>query len=50
MCLLLQDGRDMYGHEIHTFCFKRNHIHLLIANCKRAAWKDYAQSLVALQQ
>ena len=30
MCFLLQDGRDMYGHEIHAFCFMRNHIHLLI--------------------
>ncbi len=30
MCFLLRDGRDMYGHEIHAFCFMRNHIHLLI--------------------
>ncbi len=30
MCLLLQEGKERYGHWIHAFCFMRNHIHLLI--------------------
>lgn len=30
MCILLQQGVEMYEHRIHAFCFMKNHIHLLI--------------------
>jgi putative transposase len=30
MCFLLQKGVEKYGHRIHSYCFMKNHIHLLI--------------------
>jgi putative transposase len=30
MCFLLQEGTERYGHQIHAFCFMKNHVHLLM--------------------
>ncbi len=30
LCLLLQEGVERFGHQIHAFCFMSNHIHLAI--------------------
>ena len=30
MLFLLQEGVERHGHRIHSYCFMRNHIHLLI--------------------
>jgi REP-associated tyrosine transposase len=30
LCLLMQEGVERFGHQIHAFCFMSNHIHLAI--------------------
>lgn len=30
MCLLMQEGKERFGHLIHSFCFMNNHIHVAI--------------------